>query len=318
MVVPFFLFIALPVLGVVVLLWCYLCYKIGSWLVEGLFPRRRRPVYADLPVREHYQSPVPPAPPRPTRSCRRGGGGGAFLMLLVVVAVVLGFRSFTHQRRSHDQARFEQARTQLETKRAKINRSKTPKRSAETVAMTDHREGVWVADAAEEVFKAPELPTEQQNSGWVLGLGKSREDAWQSAQDKAYDTALAYLTKHLPGVQWTPPRAYVEKKLVKEFRDMPDQKLDKAIDGIEVARQVSVRVEVTPGDVQDILKHDREDRVEQRMTLLAKLLGLVVLLFSAVAAYIRIDEYSKGYLTGWLRVAGIVTAAAAGLFMFMR
>ncbi len=36
----FFLFIALPVLGVIVLLWCVMCYKIGSWLVEGLFPRQ--------------------------------------------------------------------------------------------------------------------------------------------------------------------------------------------------------------------------------------------------------------------------------------
>ena len=35
-------------------------------------------------------------------------------------------------------------------------------------------------------------------------------------------------------------------------------------------------------------------------------------------AYVRIDEYSKGYLTGWLRVAGIVGVAAAGLIFLMR
>jgi hypothetical protein len=291
------------------------CYKIGSWLVEGLFPRRRRPVYADLPVREHYQSPVPPAPPRPIRSCRRGGGGGAFLTLLVVVAVVVGFSNFTRQKRSREQARADQGRAQVESKRVKISRSMAAKQAAATVVVVDQRDAVEVAVAAEEIIKAPELPEEEDRSGWILGLGKSHSDAVERAYDHGYDKALAYLHEHLPGVQWTPSREYVTKFLLTpDPQPLPQREFE----NYGTFHQARVRLEVKPAQVQDILRMDRQDRVEQRMTLLAKVLGAVVLFFAAVFSYIRIDEYSKGYLTGWLRVAGIVTAAAAGLFLFMR
>lgn len=317
MAIPFFLFVALPVLGVVVLLWCYMCFKIGAWIIHALFPPRRvRPVYADVPLRAAYQPP-PPMPQRPVRPIRRRGSGGAFMMLLVVVAVVLGFRSFAHQRQvsreRREVARW-QTQARAEAKRARKAKAPVPP----VVAAAEPKEMVVLVDAPEEVIPATQLPTDEQKSGWVLGYGRSREDANQAAQDKAYEKAVAYLHETLPGLQWTPTRDYVQKHLVKECQVLSPEEKEILPGRPENVERVKLHVEVSSADMQDIVKQDRTERGEQRMALLAKVLGIAVLLFSAVAAYVRIDEFSKGYLTGWLRLAGIVTVAAAGLFLFMR
>src|SRR5262249_34004417 len=150
-----------------------------------------------------------PVPPRPVRSCRRGGGGGAFFTLLVVVAVVLGFRSFLHNKHVREQRRVEQTQARGETKKVKSNRSKPAKNPPAHVDDADQRPAIVMADATEEIIKGPELPEDQQKSGWILGFGSTREDATQTAYEKAYEKALAYLHENMPGVEWTPTRAYV-------------------------------------------------------------------------------------------------------------
>ena len=60
MVVPFFMLIVLPVLGLMVFAWCYLCYRIGCWLVGGNSRRPRvdytrpRPIPQAIPVHAQH------------------------------------------------------------------------------------------------------------------------------------------------------------------------------------------------------------------------------------------------------------------------
>ena len=48
--------------------------------------------------------------------------------------------------------------------------------------------------------------------------------------------------------------------------------------------------------------------------------GQTIVLLTAIAGYVRLDEWSKGYYTGALRVAAlaVVLASAAGMWFFVR
>ena len=52
----------------------------------------------------------------------------------------------------------------------------------------------------------------------------------------------------------------------------------------------------------------------QRLGWLARVVAGLVALLAAVAGYIRLEEWSKGYYTGWLKLAAAV-AVAVGLFL---
>jgi hypothetical protein len=52
------------------------------------------------------------------------------------------------------------------------------------------------------------------------------------------------------------------------------------------------------------------------MGLLGKILVGLVALLAVVTGYIRLDDWTKGYYTGWLRLAawGILAVVGTGLF----
>jgi len=52
-----------------------------------------------------------------------------------------------------------------------------------------------------------------------------------------------------------------------------------------------------------------------RMQVLARFVGVLIVLFGCVAGYIRIDEYTKGYYTGRLRALAVLLVVAAGFVL---
>jgi hypothetical protein len=63
--------------------------------------------------------------------------------------------------------------------------------------------------------------------------------------------------------------------------------------------------------VAEMIKLDREYRTQLRMFQAGKVLAALVAVLAAVAGYFRLDELSKGYYTGWLRLAAIGFAGGA-------
>ena len=53
------------------------------------------------------------------------------------------------------------------------------------------------------------------------------------------------------------------------------------------------------------------------MWLLGKIMAGLVLLLATISTYVRLDDYSKGYYSGWLRFASIVAAAGVGLLLLL-
>jgi hypothetical protein len=140
----------------------------------------------------------------------------------------------------------------------------------------------------------------------VVGYGRKLEDAEQDALEKAHKEVLDYLASQNPPVQWQPSPEYVSRNLVKHREEEgPEQR--------EIGPVYKVTLTVDVGShLQDILKHDRHHRMEVRQLLLAKVLGGLVVLFAIAALYFRLEEYTKGYYTLWLRLAALGLAAVTG------
>jgi hypothetical protein len=146
----------------------------------------------------------------------------------------------------------------------------------------------------------------------VTAWGKTPQDGNEVALETAREEVHDYLARQDPPVQWNPSRDWVDKNLVKtrhqEVKNHEEPLLGEGYD-------VTLKVEVGPKQYREILEKDREQRVQQRELLLARVLAGVVALLVAAVAYLRLDEATKGYYTLWLRLGalGLVGAVAAAL-----
>lgn len=149
----------------------------------------------------------------------------------------------------------------------------------------------------------------------VVGIGESAKDAEQEALEKAQAEVIALLRQQSPPIEWVPPIDYVKKKLVRGITNEGTKDLPPPVGRVY---QVSVRVGLDSETRSEILKLDRHARTSQRMLFLVEILGGIVVVCTAIAGYIRLDELSKGYYTGLLRLAavGLVAVVVAGLWFF--
>lgn len=153
-------------------------------------------------------------------------------------------------------------------------------------------------------------PTWTVESRWM----STRADALQDALREAQAEIVAYLRNQQPPVDWTPPVDYIQLRLVKQ----PWQEEPKEFDGLGTMYRVRLRAEIGPVERSEMLERGRATRSEQRMLLLGKmLLGLVAVL-GAVAGFLRLDERTKGFYTGWLKLAavGFAGAVVVGLLLW--
>jgi hypothetical protein len=159
----------------------------------------------------------------------------------------------------------------------------------------------------------PPAPTEQKvfsarvEGTWKKTVEEAREDALENARDRL----VAYLRAQNPPLEWAPSPAYLQQhKMIKEDKPTPKE----FGDDVGTMYQARLRVEVTAREFEEMARQDRHYRSEQRQVLLLKVLGGLLALLVAVAGYVRLDEWSKGYYTGWLKLAAAV-AVAVGLFL---
>jgi hypothetical protein len=151
------------------------------------------------------------------------------------------------------------------------------------------------------------------------GYQASSSRAMQDALGRAQAELVEQLRSQSPPVEWTPPTDFVSK-LVKSS---DEKKFDDIIDSSALKEKVgpmyqfTLNVEVTPDAQREILKNDRAFRGGQRMLVLGKVLAGLVVALAAVAGFIRLDEWTKGYLTNGLRIGaiGLILAAVAALIL---
>ncbi len=140
------------------------------------------------------------------------------------------------------------------------------------------------------------------------------EDARRSAYLQAREELVGYLRSQEPPIRWVPPLSFVSERtsgrrhlIVKseeETRDFP-------VAG--TMRRYTLEVTLPTEARREIWRHECELTAHHRMLLLAKVLAGLVSVLAATAGYLRLDDLTKGYSTGWLRLAVAGLLGAAGL-----
>ena len=158
----------------------------------------------------------------------------------------------------------------------------------------------------------------------VEGLWSSTE---QEARQSAEEKAQVALQKHFreQGLAVEHLHAIVELRpvLARRGLDLNYTSEEKTFpDGVGLMHWIVLEVPVTPEVRPFLVEHDAKLRAalvqlnaqlrgRERMIWLGKILAGLVVLLAAAAGYFRLDEWTKGYYTTWLRVgtAGFIGAS---------
>lgn len=271
-----------------------------------------------------------PTPVKPSGTERRGGLIRPLLFLLVVCLLAFGLygvRNTAQDVASRDQepatrdneiadaAREIKAdiREWVEEFKGEVARKKTASANRQRKASRTTK-----AAATSTLPIPPSSPSdsdpaaEAEWSRTAFGFGGTRDDALNSAVEKVLPELLLYLRQRDTPFQVTPSVSFINKYFVTSTRFQEGDYGESA--GILRVR-ADIRVEVTPRATDALTRSERHWHMEERMAWLAKLLAVFVLVLAAVASYVRLDEWSKGYYTGWLRLAaaGFITVFVLGL-----
>jgi hypothetical protein len=173
--------------------------------------------------------------------------------------------------------------------------------------------GFWTA---QEGRTADERPVRPKN--WpkrVEGLGLDEARAKESALEKAREEIIARLRRCSPPITaWQPSVEYIQKALV--AKEEPGKELQVLEQG-EPAKRCILHLKRPDWSEfyrleQAAQADQRRGRGEERMLLLARVLAGVMVLLMAAIAYVRLDDWTQGYYTRWLKVAAVSLLVALG------
>lgn len=117
-----------------------------------------------------------------------------------------------------------------------------------------------------------------------------------------------WLAPEVPA-SWRPPARMIDRLVVaKHVRPVV-----KPYGTLYVA---TFEADLSPPQRQQIVGVYQRQLVARRLTVLGGALGFVLACLAAVAGYIRTDEATKGYYTGWLRAAAAAGVGAAGVLIY--
>ena len=158
---------------------------------------------------------------------------------------------------------------------------------------------------------------DQKAATWeVTGFGETVEDADRNALSDARAKIVEHFQQKGVQLEFDLTLDYIGNRLVKARTELEPQALDPdhqvAGAKLGVARHRKLRVELTNRDESEILTQDRQFRVQHLQMFLFKVLAGIVALLAAVSGYFRLEEATKGYYTGWLRVAAAGLVAGVG------
>jgi hypothetical protein len=225
-----------------------------------------------------------------------------------------------------------------------------------SLSVTTHRqrEAAERARAEQQQRQGRGLGEVKKSPTWVISgtWKKDQDEALEDALKEAGKKLTAYFRARRPGWEWTPPPDYISQHLTRDLpaddpavkRETQEKATPEEVekdrckfvdvrrdfgDPVGLRHKVILKIGVRPEDLQGLVNQDqdyrhkmeilaREQVIQGRMLLLAKVFGVVIALLLVVAGYIRLDEYTKGYYTGWLKVAAFGILAGVGIALFMR
>jgi hypothetical protein len=136
----------------------------------------------------------------------------------------------------------------------------------------------------------------------VIALADSREETVEAIRARLeYELSLPHV----------PPASFVLNPAFMRYWEIGREHLKETNPVVGPVVHIRYQAEVTPDGWQELGRLERLDRSDARMEIAARGLGIFTILLGAIAAFIRLDECTKGYYSGRLFLAA--TGLVAGL-----
>jgi hypothetical protein len=154
----------------------------------------------------------------------------------------------------------------------------------------------------------------------VDGYGKTPELARESALKNSRLRVEDLLTQRLRGTGWSATDEQLETDfLVRHNVIQPHGEPEPApvnVDG-KPSLVARCRVELTHDYLKKIETAAREQTVQERHSILARVLGGILAVALVTAAYLRLEESTRGYATKLLRLVAVVVLAVVGAGLYL-
>jgi hypothetical protein len=155
----------------------------------------------------------------------------------------------------------------------------------------------------------------------VVGLGLNEKSAKENALKEAQKEMVACLRRHQPPLaSWVPAEEFIEQNLVLKGEKGDNLQVDK----VGTAMRWLLYLRAPDWDrFYDMDKKAQElqrtERGKDRLIMLARIFAGVLVLLSAIAGCIRLDQWTHGSYRHWLQLAGasLVVASWAGLWLLV-
>jgi hypothetical protein len=142
------------------------------------------------------------------------------------------------------------------------------------------------------------------------------QEAWQSAEAKALDELVKHFREQGLPVTRVPTMADLRPMLARHWKYKEDQKVFAEPVG-QLMYWVSLDIPVVPEVQSFLIQKERDRRVQERMVWLGKILAGLVVVFAAGGLYFRLDDWTKGYYTTWLRLATVGFVGTCALLLLL-
>jgi len=170
---------------------------------------------------------------------------------------------------------------------------------------TSWQKGVKVAKRSVAPRSKPiETTREVWNTCVTGGPRSTQEEALKDARDKARLAVQArFDLDYMPTTE----------RIINMETFEPDKDLQTMEINNEPMLRATVHLEVQPENLDQLSSDDRRHRSNDRMLISARVLAVIVVGLGAISAYVRLDEWSKGYATGALKFLAIAAVIGAGI-----
>jgi hypothetical protein len=152
----------------------------------------------------------------------------------------------------------------------------------------------------------------------VEGFGEKDDDARSRAVERACDVVADYLRDTHNETDYKPKAEYLlELKIIPPMNDLPVT--NAALTDLPNMKKATLQLQVSADSVKKMCNQAREQRAEKRQHWMGLSLAGVVAFLLVAAGYLRLEEATKGYYTGLLRLTALVLLGmAAGVIWYAR
>lgn len=155
----------------------------------------------------------------------------------------------------------------------------------------------------------------------VDGYGPTPEQARESALKNSRERVEELLTRRLRGTGWTPTAEQLDLDFLVRHNVIQPRGEPEVVPPVNIDDKPALiahcRVELTHDYLKEIETTARQQTVQERHSILARLLAGILAVALVTAGYLRLEESTRGYATKLLRLGAVVVLAvvAAGLYL---